>query len=230
MADRRAAVLSPAHLDRDFPDFCAVAFCDGNRFRFRKIDGVEIRKNLDQFLSRSAKAGSGIGQIKAGEESQEAAEEADPCPSCESGLEGARRIFQETAPDAQIKFFFQDRLYKIADVTRVMLPVAIDLDRNVIIFVTSDLKAGLNRTSNAKIEWECGYQSSGLGGFFFGKVTRTVINDDPVRLREGRSDLSKESGNGTSFIEGRNDNQNFRVHRGPILVYYALHLLELKDF
>jgi hypothetical protein len=102
-----------------------------------------------------------------------------------------------------------------------MLAVAVDLDRDVIILFGCDLIPRLDSSADAKVVGEASDKSACFESFFLCVVLGSVINDHKVCLWDGKSDFFNELPDRVGFIKSRGNYENFRVHRGSIMGYYA---------
>ena len=104
-----------------------------------------------------------------------------------------------------VRAVVQDRLQEPSDLARIVLPVAVDLDREVEVVLQRVLVSGLHRAPDAEIEREPEDDRARLLGRLGGAVGRAVVDDDDLEVRVRSSDLADHGRNRVLLVVRRND-------------------------
>ena len=88
-----------------------------------------------------------------------------------------------------------------------MLPIAIELNRNIIAIFPGVKVARLHRSPNAEIEWEANDQHISLLGCQSCVVSRTIIDNEDIRIGHMITKVLNDPRQAFLLIIGRNDNE-----------------------
>src|SRR5262245_6929377 len=109
----------------------------------------------------------------------------------------------EARADHEIGPAVEDRLEHLCDLARVVLTVAVHLDRNVKPTLERVLVARLDGTPDPDVEGQRDDSRAGSCGTSRGGVRRTVVDDDDIELGIGGADLLEDRPQRTFLVKGR---------------------------
>ena len=90
---------------------------------------------------------------------------------------------------------------------RIVLPVAVDLNGDVIAAFERELVAGLHGAADAEVERVADDAGARRRGQAVRLVRRAVVHDDHVELRGVAADLADRAGDGAGFVVGGDDGE-----------------------
>ena len=92
-----------------------------------------------------------------------------------------------------------------------MLPVAVDLHRDVVAVLEREAIAGLHRAADAEVERQPDDVRAPVGGHPCGAVRRAVVDDDDDEAVVERPDLVDHTADRLLFVQRRHDRDPFEL-------------------
>ena len=130
-------------------------------------------------------------------------EQPDPEPARERRLVAAAA--REARPDAQVGLAGYDRRENRRQLRRVVLSVAVDLDRDVVAVLECEAIARLHRAADTEVEGEAKHVGTAIGSDTRGAVRGAVVDHDDVEARIERAELVDHAADGLFLVQCRND-------------------------
>ncbi len=113
----------------------------------------------------------------------------------------------EARADDQVGPALEDRLEHLADLARIVLSVAVDLDRELEAVLERVLVARLHGAADADVEGQIQKTGAGACRNGSGLVAGGVVHDHDVQLGLGRADLFDHSLDAGLLVVGRDDRE-----------------------
>ena len=162
-----------------------------------------------------AEAGGRIGHPLPDDQGDDPRQEPDPEPACERSAVQARS--QEAAADDHVCAIGGDRLQQAGQLARVVLPVAVDLDRHLEAMVARILVPRLNGAADADVVGKSRDQRSGALGL---RLVPSVDPSSTTRISKPGSTARISSTTRATvslLVQGRDDRNTTHGH-DPIVV------------
>ncbi len=176
-----------AHRDGNLDQAETVAEDQDGRLDLRVVVRVVGGEKGDRAAVQRTKAGGRVGHAPTDDQGDRASEERDPDTARERGAVPA--LVAETSPDDDVRAAGNDRLEDLRKLVRDVLPVAVDLDRDVEALVARVLKARLDGAADAEVVRKADDARAGGDGLACRPVGRAVVDDDDLEVRVGGTDL-----------------------------------------
>ena len=131
------------------------------------------------------------------------AKRAMPIRRGKRGAVGA--LAREARADRDVRVAGDHRLEQGAELARVVLAVAVDLDGDVEVMLGRILDARLNGGADAEVVRQAEHGCAGRAGELGGAVGRAVVDDDDLEVGVEVPDLGDDLRDGARLVVGRDD-------------------------
>jgi GT2 family glycosyltransferase len=174
----------------------------------RVVVGIVAREELDPATIRHAKPARRVGYPLAGDERDQAREDADTRTSCDRGLKALAAGGKEARSRDHVQLWVLPQVIEqLVDMARVMLPVAVDLHSHVVATLQRVDVATLHRATDPKVERHSQHGCTGLCRSVGRPIGRAIVDDQHIELGRILADRSYRRGDRVGLVECGNDGE-----------------------
>ncbi len=179
---------------------------DDASLNFRVILGHEGGQGIHGSAVETTKAGGGVSGLPAGEQRYCEGEEGNAqTPAGRNGK--ALAGVQETGGNNDICLPVEQHVEQGRDLGRVVLPISIQANDQLIAVLLSKFQARLHRAANAQVNGMAYHMSAAPFGCLPCIILGAIINDQDAGKRDGVANAANDFAYGSCFVVGRNENE-----------------------